>query len=708
MLAGPMPWHALLSAIVVAGLTTTPMPDAPATPDGINVIPPETGVTLLPEVPTLQAVAGDVDGDGARELVRLVRDADSATLVEVWHQGPAGWVTAGDPAQVLRSAIPGIPEDDVYAQAALRLLVWYDGARERVLVASQPRFELLDVGPACCLLLHEVALTDAGVALGRVAEPTNAVHALLMLDLNGDGADELLATRSLGSDGPIELRISGWDGEALVPLAESTLPSGAPADPFVLGESDGLPGEEAGVVDSVSPAGLSRISLNEDGEMRIERSGLHPLTALASDTPAGPVLVTLGPAGLEVHSWPAGGDPVPLGFADARRSILLGVVAGPSGPAAALYRPTGNALQLLTLPELRPPAGGAITRSVAAGTLFSLLTRPYVGPVPGGGPHGEATILFAGRFVPPFPGAIEEAPVPISSPVATLAGAWPIGLLGDGSWMGIQHADVTLPPLSPDGGPFASLTPSPGAWLSIAPLTHVLAPELDDGSLEPPTAGLVEVANRRTSLVDRGGFTATVEAPAGSRIVVIGLDPSVEAARLTVRGGGEAVVSLAPPTVSIPNPHYRSRLVVLTPAGHGYVATWNLNLLNEPPRLEVTAETPLGSGEVTVRGATAAHASVQVNGRDVATDAAGGFSTSVFLPPWPSQVVVEAVDPVGNRASTSVSGVGFLDYRGLPWIPIAVIATLAAAVLLYLRVPHLRPLARRADDDAALEELDPD
>ena len=44
----------------------------------------------------------------------------------------------------------------------------------------------------------------------------------------------------------------------------------------------------------------------------------------------------------------------------------------------------------------------------------------------------------------------------------------------------------------------------------------------------------------------------------------------------------------------------------------------------------------------------------------------------------------------------------------VPWIPIVIVLVAIAGLVLYLRVPHLRPQPRAAGDDSALEEVDPD
>jgi hypothetical protein len=147
---------------------------------------------------------------------------------------------------------------------------------------------------------------------------------------------------------------------------------------------------------------------------------------------------------------------------------------------------------------------------------------------------------------------------------------------------------------------------------------------------------------------------------------------------------------------------------VTTPAGHGYRATWDVRVLAEPPELTASVTTPPGSPEVELRGRTVSYASVTVAGRGVAVDDTGRFGATVPLPPWPTDVVVTAVDPAGNEARLSVSGVGWLDYRGLPWVPIVAVLVAVAAAVLFLRVPRPGSSPRRADDDGVLEEMEPD
>jgi hypothetical protein len=70
--------------------------------------------------------------------------------------------------------------------------------------------------------------------------------------------------------------------------------------------------------------------------------------------------------------------------------------------------------------------------------------------------------------------------------------------------------------------------------------------------------------------------------------------------------------------------------------------------------------------------------------------------------------VVTATGPFGAEAERVLSAVGFLDYRALPWIGIVGVGLALVALLFAIRIPQRAAPARRADDDAVLEELDGD
>jgi hypothetical protein len=133
-----------------------------------------------------------------------------------------------------------------------------------------------------------------------------------------------------------------------------------------------------------------------------------------------------------------------------------------------------------------------------------------------------------------------------------------------------------------------------------------------------------------------------------------------------------------------------------------------VHLLNRPPSLDARPITPFGSASVVISGRTDPATEVLVGGQRAAVEPDGAFRAEVELPPWPTSVEVVAVDRVGNESRLAVSGIGWFDYRDLPWIPLAVALVGLAGVVLYLRVPRVKREPRRADDDAAVEEIDLD
>ena len=95
------------------------------------------------------------------------------------------------------------------------------------------------------------------------------------------------------------------------------------------------------------------------------------------------------------------------------------------------------------------------------------------------------------------------------------------------------------------------------------------------------------------------------------------------------------------------------------------------------------------------------------DGTPVPVAADGRFDAAVSAGLWPRDVQIEATDPLGNRNTATVSVVALLDYRQLPWIPIVALLTILAGLVLYLRVPHLRPAAPSGPmTDATLEDLE--
>jgi hypothetical protein len=102
------------------------------------------------------------------------------------------------------------------------------------------------------------------------------------------------------------------------------------------------------------------------------------------------------------------------------------------------------------------------------------------------------------------------------------------------------------------------------------------------------------------------------------------------------------------------------------------------------------------------------------DGTQVIADAAGAFEIGTQLAPWPQTFEAVAFDASGNRsAQASVSVMGGIDLRGLPWPAIAAVAILIAVLLSSLRgtrrVRSIPSVAAVGDEggDLVIEELDP-
>ena len=130
----------MLVTLLLAALVAAPMPQA-AAPLAVRVVPDEPGAVVLPDdEPVFQAVAADVDGDGVREVVRLVGAGRGGIQAEAWTQRGDGWVPAGTPVNVIPGRPTGAQADIQYAGTPVRLIVRRAAGADRVTLVRQPRF----------------------------------------------------------------------------------------------------------------------------------------------------------------------------------------------------------------------------------------------------------------------------------------------------------------------------------------------------------------------------------------------------------------------------------------------------------------------------------------------------------------------------------------------------------------------------------------
>ena len=678
---------------------------APGAPPAGAAMRDEPGALLLPDRPTLQAVVADLRGTGGRDLVRLVEDGDRGRVrLEVWREKGGRWGQS-DPVEVIPELAGESGGDVVFGGAPARLVVRDVGAAERVTLVRQPHFRPPGTDPPCCMQLHDVVVdSEGGVDLVAVGSERESVDALLALDLDGDGIDELLASRSLPPLGrtayPSQALVFRWQGTRFGAPAVTELRIGSGDTPFVLGETDGRPGEEAAVITTAAQSVLFRLSLDEDDAIRVESAGMAARAAAAVRTADGPAIAVIGPVtGLAVHVWPAR-EPIgpALGTQPVTRGRILGPVEYAGTRAILVEEREGAPLRGFALPDLSPLADPALGLDVEA-EPSPVPLRPYRGRLPGGDSSGRPAVIVDGWMLRDAAGV---------EPAATVAfgGGQPVGLVGDAQrWMAIAHGLVPGAATDPDGGRLGTTPPATGS-VSLAPLALVMAPEPAGGRFEPEVFGAIPVDDGGTLGVAPDGFRLAAEAPPGSRLHA-GAGSSSDALSMhRVPDAGRLEIRMPLPQSVPPYGSARLFIGVVTPAGATYSAALEMLALTGPPPLTAATHTPLASSAVRVEGRTVPYATVSVAGRPASVDEEGRFVASVRLPPWPTAVEVVATDPFGNVAIAGLSGVGLLDYRALPWIPIVVGLVAIAGVALYLRVP--RHGVTRLDDGAVLEELDPD
>jgi hypothetical protein len=226
-----------------------------------------------------------------------------------------------------------------------------------------------------------------------------------------------------------------------------------------------------------------------------------------------------------------------------------------------------------------------------------------------------------------------------------------------------------------------------------------MEPEANGGNLEPTFLGVAPDPDHPTALlVGNEAAEAEVSGPPGT---MVWWATRGDAGELTIGAEGVARIQLL--EAAGPNAPDGSgatvNLWVVTPAGHGY------EVYRQPPSLEITDDEALVNFSPTISGQTIPGAMVTINGFAVDTAANGSFEAPVAVGLLPTDLRVVAVDPVGNRTERVVSVVWPVDYRRLPFVPIAVLLTVVAALVLFLRRPDTGPTRRTPDEGATFEEI---
>lgn len=317
---------------------------------------------------------------------------------------------------------------------------------------------------------------------------------------------------------------------------------------------------------------------------------------------------------------------------------------------------------------------------VAAGLDWSASAGGVVAPAPA----AATSVERAGwRLGPTGPFALEELdagdvsyftafPVPATDIDPTVGGldnpeVIVGGTAGDRIFVRIRAEGVTAP--DPDAAPGTPATATPDSAAAMAFLS------------DPPPVGF--------------GFARLIPVPAGS---TAGANPGAVrlplplAAPTTGGVGSDGETPVLPAGWSVEvvavNAYGEISRVV---RGRAEIDRVGPNVVVDVPLLSVP-----WPFSVPIHGVAEPGARLRL-GDGPAVDAAmnGAFELRAQLAPWPQTIVIRAVDQRGNETVRSVSVVGGLDYRRLPWQTILVAGMLLGAAITTWRGPG--PLTRRLE-----------
>ncbi len=695
--------------LAITALAIGPWPVAAIDDTPAVSLPAEAPSVTLPGT-TYGAVAADLDGDGAPELVRLVAASDGSgrMSVDAWRQ-PA----SGEPVQLgertlrrdasVDEQLSGLPRPGtdgtlpVEVNDAARLLLLHDHGRVRVIAAGIG----LDIpgGRPCCLTLVEVGLAGSQVTLTPLAGQQQDAIGLVAIDLDHDGVDEVVAIELPDAGGRLPLRIY----RPLTPGVRTQTVlvdvTAIDVDNAIVADSDRVAGDELlAVANRGTSAGASEPVLT-----RLAWRGGAPVVDIAPLTVPGPFavlrhggrpLIVLSSPELGqtvAAAWPANGSLAVV--AHSPEAVTPLTVIGSGTAERLLARPTADPSTVVALdaalrgvPYLSPTPGAA---AIAASGYAPV--SPYTGPWPGG-PDGTGrtpAYVVAGRLV-------QDGS---TRPVVAMAGVEPVGSVGASG----RVTALFVGDLSHQRRPPALAAPTPGSIVLVS-TQQLLTHEARDGVLPIGLHGAVPITADPKRLVIPGpSFDVLVGGPIGTIVVALvdGAPPQF------AQTGGSAVGEVTLPVSVGDRAAADLRVLAITPSGAGYATTWRVEQRAAPPPLAVSTPMVSLGGTVRLDGQTDPGVTVEVRGAPVAVGGDGRFSVTVAAGLTPLDVAVQATDIVGNRARQTVSVVGWVDYRRLPWLGIVVLLTVAAAAALWQMAPGPRRWARHGpDDDAGLEELD--
>jgi hypothetical protein len=433
-------------------------------------------------------------------------------------------------------------------------------------------------------------------------------------------------------------------------------------------------------------------------------------------TAGGGALIGHTPGGIHVLEWPRDGELTSGRFFPSSEGSMIEPLGWLGTPALLAYDPAGGPFPVGMPSSLLSLDGELIAElhaSPAVERLLRYLTRehrafenvghylyPFSGLLPGGLADGTQVYFAAGQAIHFRPGGTVEV-----RPTSALVDVGLLGTVGPGAgWVAISDDFGWLGSSS-----YAWLYSGPpeGSAVHIVPTETLFAAEPDGGLLNPLVAGAAELPRgedgRARLATTAEGFTASIDGPTGSRVLVV-RDHSV--VRQGVLDDGPLHVNILPRERDRDG-HMEAAVLLLTPTGQALGVDWSIDVLREEPVIQAAGRTRDGEWSAVVSGDATPGSTVTVDGAPVAVAADGAFSATVDAGLWPRPVSVVARDVLGREAIGRVDVIGMIDYRSWPWVPILAALTIAIGAVLFVRTPGRRrsPAAALADE-GILEEID--
>ncbi|HSI99354.1 MAG TPA: hypothetical protein VLA59_03100 [Patescibacteria group bacterium] len=695
------PWQTRAALAAAMGLGSVPAAGLASDPSAPFVLP---GATLT-------AVTGDIDGDGAREVVRVATVSD-AMVLEAWDLVDGAW-TVTFSSSIDPFVGPGIQVSDGMAPVALAR-ARASGA-ERVLVLATG-YDSERGMPGCCFTVHELIDAGEGPRARPLATPQLEAESVAVLDVDGDGSDELATTYirwdEQGDAATTNVELLRRDDDAWASVgaweAEGAWWVMYPA------EADGAPGRE--LFASGETGDVVRLAWI-DGALTESRSNLvfEGQQGWINGGTADALVVAL-PNSVALVEWPGGGEPAVIATYGTRNYPTIGMIGRGRDALFVVQDHAGsgapsNVIQVLDA-DLEPV--GEVTIAPEAEELWERLEGmfrggwgssrniwPYVGPADGDWTGGGGSYVIGGMQITAGSGGTFEA-----RPVRSLVGQ-PLGSVGpaDG-WMALGDG-------FPSAGPMAYLQswyPGVDSRLTITPAAALLEPVEQELLTAVAYEGAIET--------DRTDEMVTLLAASSGAEIVVTVAPGTVA--ISWDGSQATDLEVSEDTVHLPmrGPRRPPRdrpaelereLLLIGPEGNVSFHRWEITFAPEAPELTAWTQAEPLSLEAIVAGRAGFGSTVTVDGREVPVNEFGAYRATVDAPPWPRTVVVVARDPFGGEQRATIEVIGLVDYRGLPWVPIAGAATLLGGAALFLRTPRHRPTTQRPPlDDGRLEDLDGD